>query len=77
MAEKTTVEKLIKEVTEKTGITREDLAWKLRELGFGCCLATVHKWANGTGPAKNSMGAIAEALRGILKANKTKGGKKS
>lgn len=76
MAEMTTVEKLIKDVTEKTGISREDLAYKLREKGFGCCLATVHKWANGTGPAKNSVGAIAQVLREILKANKTKGGKK-
>ncbi len=76
MAEKTTVQKLIDEIVAKTDLKREDIAYKLREAGFGCCLATLHKWAGGTGPAKNSIGAIAEALRKILKANKKKGGRK-
>jgi hypothetical protein len=75
MAEKTTVQKLIEEIVLKTDLKREDLAYKLREAGFGCCLATLHKWAIGTGPAKNSVGAIAEALRKILKANR-KGARK-
>ena len=76
MAEKTTVQELIETITKKTKLKREDLAYKLREAGFSCCIATMHKWANGKGPAQNSAGAIAEALRKILKANKTKGGRK-
>ncbi len=73
--EKTTVQKLIEEIVKKTTLKREDIAYKLREAGFGCCLATLHKWAAGKGPAKNSTGAIAEGLRKILKANK-KGARK-
>ena len=76
MAEKTIVQELIETITKKTKLKREDLAYKLREAGFSCCIATMHKWANGKGPAQNSAGAIAEALRKILKANKTKGGRK-
>lgn len=75
MADKTTVQKLIEEIVAKTDLKREDIAYKLREAGFGCCLATMHKWATGIGPAKNSVGAIAEALRKILKANR-KGARK-
>ena len=71
MAEKTTVQKLIENITGKTSLTREDLAYKLRGAGFSCCIATMHKWAIGTGPAQNSVGAIAEALRKIQKAHKT------
>ena len=76
MAEKTTVQKLIDEIVAKTDLKREDIAYKLREAGFGCCLATLHKWANAVGPAKNSVGAIAEGLRKILKANRKKGARK-
>lgn len=70
--EKTTVQKLIEQITTKTNLNREDLAYELRKAGFGCCLATLHKWAAGTGPAKNSVGAIAEGLRKILAASKKK-----
>lgn len=75
MAEKTTVQELIETITKKTKLKREDLAYKLREAGFSCCIATMHKWANGTGPAQNSAGAIADALRKIRKAHK-KGARK-
>lgn len=76
--EMTTVQQLIQDIVDKTTLKREDIAYQLRQAGFGCCIATLHKWANGVGPAKNSTGAIAQALRKIQKAapKKKKGASK-
>lgn len=61
-----TVQRLIREVEEKTSLSKDDIAAKLREMGFGCSSSTLFKWARGVGPARNSAETIGVALQTIL-----------